>query len=248
MSAPHDGSVGDARKRRDESAPREAHDQPHDQDNREHAHPTEHGRDDQPLGALGHPDQSVHGASVGPASSGGLDFDAIRARLAAATPGPWEAHCDDDMDDPTIVAPSLRDPHEDRPRYVAQTAYDNLSRTTLNSAADAAFIAHARTDIPLLLAALDEARAEVVAQATRIEDCPACSEAALLIRATAAESARDAAEGAIERVLALADEWETATCITDGAPCSFHRHASGYAGDLRAALAPVTTDETEGGA
>ena len=60
------------------------------------------------------------------------------------------------------------------------------------------------------------------------------AEAEWLLRMS--ENARDQAERKAEAAEALADEWTAATCITDGAPCSFHRHADGYATDLRAAL------------
>lgn len=43
----------------------------------------------------------------------------------------------------------------------------------------------------------------------------------------------------------LADQWRAATCITDGAPCSFHRHADGYAADLLAVLAAHPAPEGE---
>jgi len=67
-----------------------------------------------------------------------LDLQAIRARVEAATPAPWTAHDDglvwpDRMGDPVSGSEQL---------------------------ADAEFIAAARSDIPALLAALDEAQRE----------------------------------------------------------------------------------------
>lgn len=41
----------------------------------------------------------------------------------------------------------------------------------------------------------------------------------------------------VAAVEALAGEWTTATCQTDGAPCSWHRVAAECATELRAALA-----------
>ncbi|GAA4681242.1 hypothetical protein [Phytohabitans rumicis] len=69
-----------------------------------------------------------------------LDLDAIRARLAAATAGPWRAHPDG-----LVWA--------DRPG-------DPVSGST--EVEDAEFIAHARTDVPALLAELDEGWARLV--------------------------------------------------------------------------------------
>lgn len=103
-----------------------------------------------------------------------------------------------------------------------------------------------RPVIASLLAALDEARAEVVAQATRIEDWRE-SARRLAARATAAESARDAAEGAIERVRECIHE--TIADLPEGR----EEWAHGAIVALRKveaslpSLAPVTTDETEGG-
>lgn len=66
---------------------------------------------------------------------------AIRARVEAATPGPWEVHKSDVirvLPDPTTGEPE--------PHLVAQSW-----------PVDASFIAHARTDIPALLAAVEAA-------------------------------------------------------------------------------------------
>ena len=73
-----------------------------------------------------------------------LDLDAIEARAEAATPGPWM-----------------------EPRNglgLGWTIFPKNSKgwsiATCDSGTDADFIAHARTDIPNLLAALDELEAE----------------------------------------------------------------------------------------
>lgn len=61
-----------------------------------------------------------------------LDFDAIRARADAATPGPW--------DEETVYA-LLK--HFERNTYLGEYPFDRH--------VDAPFIAHSRTDIPALL-------------------------------------------------------------------------------------------------
>lgn len=75
-------------------------------------------------------------------------LDAIRAREAAATKGPWETFDFDGAQ--LLVVPEGRRGH-----YIANTTSDRR-------VSDAAFIAHAREDIPLLLA-LADAVGEVMA-------------------------------------------------------------------------------------
>ena len=85
----------------------------------------------------------------------------IKARVAAATPGPWNADVSE-PDDVTVWT-------EPDPRWVANVgnwarqnpdfaAADQLRQAVEASAADAAFIAHARTDIPDLLRVVEAAR------------------------------------------------------------------------------------------
>jgi hypothetical protein len=97
-----------------------------------------------------------------PASEPALDLDAIEARANAATPGPWEAsrqigkkgHC-----------------------YVAQVfgpdALGGLSLAQMdvlpNATADAAFIAHARSDVPALVAEVRRLRKVTDAQAHELD-------------------------------------------------------------------------------
>lgn len=76
-----------------------------------------------------------------------IDLDAIRAREAAATPGPW---FDDGQE---IYTESEHD-------WVAETLDIDNPKST---AANAQFIAHAREDIPGLLAEVDRLRAELAA-------------------------------------------------------------------------------------
>ena len=83
MTAGNDGAVGDARKRRDESATNELHDQPHHQGDREHVHHAEQQQDDDPLGALGHPDEGQHGRTVDAHAVDRTRFEEIRANRDA---------------------------------------------------------------------------------------------------------------------------------------------------------------------
>ena len=68
-----------------------------------------------------------------------IDLDAIRRRMDAATPGPW-MHGTDGL----VWPPRMGDP-------VSGSAH----------LADAAFIAHARQDVPVLLAEVDRLRAQL---------------------------------------------------------------------------------------
>lgn len=96
---------------------------------------------------------------------------------------------------------------------------------------------------------IDELQSEVTEHQKRA-DLVASNESGMLVaivnaeterdeqaaRATAAEAALVAERAKVERVRGLVDEWLAATCLTDGAPCSFHRHATGYRDDVLAAL------------
>lgn len=88
--------------------------------------------------------------------------DAIRARVDRATEGPWGHHAHTHglpSDGPTHVC--VFDP-EDVP--VAELDYSSWGER------DAEFIAHARTDVPALLDALDAAEAEVAALREQYQD------------------------------------------------------------------------------
>lgn len=73
-----------------------------------------------------------------------LDLEAIKARAAAATPGPWTGH-------------------EEAGRVIVSASNSDLSLLALDvdgtaivfSHADHAFICHARTDIPALVAEVE---------------------------------------------------------------------------------------------
>jgi len=76
---------------------------------------------------------------------------AIRAREAAATPGPWAK-------DGSLYAPDVDITWaDDEGEYVVGTIWDN----GFVIRADAEFIAHARKDIPALLAENDSLRAQL---------------------------------------------------------------------------------------
>lgn len=85
-----------------------------------------------------------------------LDEAAIRARLEAATPGPWEA---------VVLGSEGYDVRAARPRTPGRLSRVRVARCGYEEwevdKANAEFIAHARTDAERLLAALNEARAEV---------------------------------------------------------------------------------------
>jgi len=73
------------------------------------------------------------------------ELNIIRARCDAATPGPWiTCSCDDDSFwGATVFAE--QEGHDDE--YIANFSRDQI--------ADAEFIAHARADVPALLAEID---------------------------------------------------------------------------------------------
>ena len=86
------------------------------------------------------------------ADAASLDLEAIKARAAAATEGPWE------WDDPTIGQ------HWSRPEPWATVVDDEVncggycyggSSSPIKSDADGQFIAHAREDIPALVAEIE---------------------------------------------------------------------------------------------
>lgn len=91
-----------------------------------------------------------------------LDLDAIRARADAATEGPWIAttpHDDEsewasDFDDPMVIT------DDSTPGNFAAIAQDICQGET-DGRADAEFIAHARTDVPALLAEVEQLRTVV---------------------------------------------------------------------------------------
>ena len=109
----------------------------------------------------------------------------IRARAEAATPGPWEAedYSTDPGDEGSCI--TAGEPGTMRQRAVAY-AIDYPWTTPESCAADATFIAHARTDVPELAAEVERLR--VFIRGTRI---------------AALTAERDALARQIERVRAL---------------------------------------------
>ena len=75
-----------------------------------------------------------------------MDYEAIAARLAQASPAPWHRH------GPDVFADGI-----DIPILVGR---DGSSEIRRQSDADAEFVAHARTDIEELVGAYDQARGE----------------------------------------------------------------------------------------
>jgi hypothetical protein len=85
-----------------------------------------------------------------------LDLDAIEARAEAATPGPWYE------DDVTFGTGTLV-----IARFDDTVVQCSLPLSHTRSAPNADFIAHARTDIPALVAELRAARADITEMAYR---------------------------------------------------------------------------------
>ena len=88
------------------------------------------------------------------------DIEQIQARAEAATPGPWEWATDKGAPD-YVQLYSTAEIDE----YEADILSADGGGDVLLSAADADFIAHARTDISDLLAAIDELTAQLAAYA-----------------------------------------------------------------------------------
>ena len=79
-----------------------------------------------------------------------LDLEPIKARDAAATPGPWYLARGGEINDPLYaIAAVLRD------------AYGDNSLTFGSDKPTGEFVAHARTDVPALVAEVEELRADL---------------------------------------------------------------------------------------
>jgi len=85
-----------------------------------------------------------------------LNLEAIKARCEAATPGPWHYHLDN------LIA----HPNEDYPILVEAGSYEGLSREQQKALVrnNRIFVAHARSDVPALVAEVERLRAA-------LEDC-----------------------------------------------------------------------------
>ncbi len=129
-----------------------------------------------------------------------LDIEAIRKRVEAATTGPWSYNSYSRVDADAMAAnwdnPSLDYPDDPRPCTVTGIAFDEADNTWLaqhhaayeadamvcgvpaeygdtatgRHAADAEFIAHAITDIPLLMDEIEQLRTELAD--ARSYECP----------------------------------------------------------------------------
>ena len=76
-----------------------------------------------------------------------LDLDAIKARCEAATQGPWK-----------VAEPGYRVARDDGTGFLVASTF---MATDSRDLPDATFIAHARTDVPALVAEVDRLRAEL---------------------------------------------------------------------------------------
>lgn len=87
-----------------------------------------------------------------------LDLKAIKARLAAATPGPWRSAWDDGDPNADVTIRSLAPGLDECASYVIVASwYDGP--ITLCLEADAAFIAAAPSDVAALVAEVERLRA-----------------------------------------------------------------------------------------
>lgn len=95
-----------------------------------------------------------------------LDLDSIEARANAATDGPWVVKHEpaweaDNVQHPDVITVGAQMwEADDEPMTVCLVSTDHED-DPVDVLGDAEFIAHARTDVPALVAALREARAEV---------------------------------------------------------------------------------------
>ena len=146
-----------------------------------------------------------------------LDLDAIEARANAATDGPWRhGNWSDHLGDRRVISGG-------------DGCYE-VERLDIMRAHDAEFIAHARGDVPDLVAK--------VRRLTRLGQC----DLDLLMRAEAAEAEVVTLRAKVAAVEALADQWADRK-RSDGMSGNawIGLTLSGVAADLRAALA--TTGE-----
>lgn len=157
------------------------------------------------------------------------EIEAIRARVEAATPGPWHFRAADAIFNPSVVV--IEDPDEpvDAHEWVAECGPHQC-----NGPANAEFIAHARTDIPLLLAALDRVTAERNEAIADLEAGDACG--AVGCRAMAERDSLAAALASVRELADALDAW-------DGDPTSPFASSPHQRDQLRAALTVTTTEE-----
>lgn len=155
-----------------------------------------------------------------------IDLDAIEARANAATDGPWVVKHEpaweaDNVQHPDVITVGAQMwEADDEPMTVCLVSTDHED-DPVDVLLDAEFIAHARTDVPALVAevrrlweALDDGYAAIALAGAEIER--ASVEVDRAHRALLASNAeRDDARAAIARVRALHsadDEYEEPTC------------------------------------
>jgi hypothetical protein len=117
-----------------------------------------------------------------------IDLDAIKARAEVATPGPWE----EDGSEIYVVGSRA---------WVAESCHLAEYGVTAHGDLDAEFIAHARTDVPALVAEVERLRADLAGVGRMAREDYA--------RAEQAEQALVAAQAEMEqlRATALAASW-----------------------------------------
>lgn len=85
-----------------------------------------------------------------------LDLEAIKARCEAATPGPWNVAIGNFSDDVSVVYVGSPGPKgSDQERY-------NLSKD------DQKFVAHARADVPALVAEVEKLYAALMKESDKV--------------------------------------------------------------------------------
>lgn len=155
-----------------------------------------------------------------------IDLDAIRARADAATDGPWRSDKEWGAitHGPDAVVHAF---YADDCESCAVNIEDEA--TVVIDPADAEFIAHAREDIPALLAEVE--RLQSVARAERADEkrIHQIIESGLIAE-------RDQAEVTVERVRALAAQYETDDKDALNIAGQHHPIAAVAAEHLRAAL------------
>ena len=148
-----------------------------------------------------------------------LDLDAIEARADAATDGPWVVKHEpaweaDNVQHPDVITVGAQMwEGDDEPMTVCLVSTD-YEDDPVDVLLDAEFIAHARTDVPALVAALREARADCETHHTTVvHQCCEDAQAVPSLRAALAtvtaerDEARADAEAA-KAALAASEQWD----------------------------------------
>jgi len=200
-----------------------------------------------------------------------LDLDDIEARVNAATDGPWgfydgETYADVAAD-MQVTSPGSYNYREKIARLEDENYWDDGdhedhddSRAPEQMAANAAFIAHAREDVPALIAEIRRLRDELAdARAQALRDAAEiCDEAGAVYGSRGANDAAGAAFALMERFQRKANEAEyaatpcsVAACEPGGEPCSTHERLMAHGeGDHELCepdcAAPIPCDRCKG--